>query len=190
MEGLAGVVGAAGLGLGGLSDLAGTIFSVLGLGEQSKESKLAQQQWEAMRDPVGRTYKSMFYVPSYTGIKTPYGTWGDAETYSWAPSQAMQNLYSSYLSRTYGLPEAIARAQSTQALQPIQMGKLPSSLVNPVGISNYINQQQGSTASALANAQLASTVPAINRQLDYLKNAAQLSAFNLYRAQYLPQLVG
>jgi len=187
---LGGAMGPVGAALGGIGSLATGITGLIGMGRQSEASKMSQQRWENVREPVGNMYRQLYYNPVLEGTFAPYGSWSQNENYAWAPTQSMRNLYSSYLNRSYGLPESIARAQSSQALGPIRMGNIPSTLRTPAQVGAGLAQQPGNQPQQLASSMLESRSPEIERQLDYLKSAAELAGFNLWRAQYLPQLIG
>lgn len=179
------IIGAIGGLLGGLGSIGGTIGGLINAGKASPQMKFEKGQWERMREPAVRSFSNLFYTPSIAGQRAPYSQ-NSGQPYSWAPSPALQNLYSYYLGRQYGLPESIARAQSAQAMGPV---RLPN-----IGEISTAGQAAKATAappaSQLAEALLNSRAPAVNRQLDLLKSATDIAAFNLYRAQLLPQMIG
>lgn len=183
-------LGPVGAALGGLGSLASGLTGLLSMGRQSQASKMEQQRWENVREPVGNLYRQMFYNPVLEGTFAPYGTWSENENYTYAPTQAMRNIYSGYLTRQYGLPESIARAQSSQAMGPLRLGQIPSTLRSPAQVGSGLSQHQGYDPSVVAQSILSSRTPEIQRQLDYLQSAAELAGFNLWRSQYLPQLIG
>lgn len=186
--GLGGILGPIGLGLSAAGSLTNLITGLIMSGRQSQQSHMDQRRWERMRAPVGEAYRSTFYVPGLNPY-APYGDWGK-DAYQWAPNQAMEQMYSNYLNRTYGVPTNVAQAQVSQALQPTRIGRLPNQAQSPMALQSTLGQSQSYQPGVAAQSMLGTKVPALTSQLDYLKNAAELSAFNLWRAQQLPHLIG
>ncbi len=176
--------------LGGMAGLAGTLTSLIYGGRQSQQQHMAQRQWERLREPVGEFYKQTFYNPVMEGYLTPYGAWTPQESYAWAPSESLQRLYQTYLNRSWGMPESVAQARVSQAFQPTQTPRIPETVTSPAAVGSYLGGQTYQSPEVLAQAMLGSRLPDIERNLDYLRGAAELAAFNLQRAQLLPQLIG
>jgi hypothetical protein len=106
-------------------------------------------------------------------------------TYKWAPSSAMQNLYSGYLNRQYGLSGDVAGSMVAQSLAPIKMGQIKGNL-SSAG-ANRSNQMD---AGAIANAGMGVQAPGALRAQSYLQDSTKLAAFNLWRAQQLGSTIG
>lgn len=181
------LIGAIGAGLSGIGSLGSGIGGLIGMGRESTQSKMERGAWERLRDPMAVAFKSTFYAPHLTGLGVPYGTGSDLEKYQWTPSPEMQNLYSHYLGRSYGLPETVARAQASQSLGPIGLPRLADTQSNTRQLSEALNSI---TPESIAGGALGARMPAIQRQLNLLKDASDIASFNLYRMQLLPQLIG
>lgn len=177
-----------GAAIGGASSLANTISQLIGTHKLSPQQKLEMRQWERMRTPSRETFQSIFYNPTMAGLTAPYSSGGygaDTGQYSWSPSKSLQNLYSNYLGRQYGIPDSIAKASAAQSLGPLSLPRLS------IGNARQVSQAAGApTGDEIAKALLASRAPGVARQSDILKSAADIAAFNLYRMQLLPQLIG
>lgn len=180
--------GALGGGLSSASNIASNIYQIVQAGRESTEGHMARRQWERMRAPVSRLFEQTYYAPFAQNVPIPYSADKpqDWHRYQWAAPESLRGIYSSYLGRQYGLPETIARRMSSQALSPYAMGAMPQQQFTPGGAF----QAMQADPNALAGAYLQTHVPQMLRQQDYLQNAARLAAFNLQRAQMLPELIG
>ena len=176
------------LGLGQFAmGMAKDIVAITQMGRETPQQHMERRKWERFREPAHNVFQSQFYNPNMAGLPVPYS---GGQNYQWSPSPAMQGVYSNYLNRQYGLPESIARAQAAQAMQPTRLGRLPQESASPAAMSAALSQHAGRQAQTMGQAQIGQAMPALSRQLDYLQNAAQLAAFNLQRAQTLPQIIG
>ena len=175
-------LGGVGMGMQGASGLAQTIMGLIQMGKPSTSEHMAQRQFERMQEPVGQYYQQLFFNPMMQEGVAPYS----GVAYRWAPTEATKQIYSSYLNRQYGVPESIASGMRSQAMQPFRMGSLAGAPATPAGLSAAMRQDPGQLAQAMLNTQ----APDVMRQQDYLTGAGQLAAYNLWRMQQLPQLIG
>lgn len=165
----------------GATNLGTTIATIINMGKESAASAQARKRWESMQQPAAQLLSSLYYSPAAQGQKTSYG---DAY-YNYAPSKAMQAMYSNYLNRQYGMSESVARAMVGQSMAPLKIGRLTGPASSAAAYSgSKINAQ------ALSNAAMGAQAPQTIRTQDYLQNAAKLSAFNTWRAQQLGQIIG
>ena len=175
-------LGGIGQGMTGASSLAQTIMGLIQMGKPSTSDKMAARQFERMQEPVGHYYQQLFFNPMMQEGIAPYS----GVAYRWAPTEATKQIYSSYLNRQYGVPQSIASGMRSQAMQPFKMGNLPGNVTNPAALQQGMQRDPGQLAQAMLNAQ----APDVMRQQDYLTGAGQLAAYNLWRMQQLPQLIG
>jgi len=172
------------------SGLAGGIGGLLMAMRENPESRSARHIWERAKPGAERLLSQLYYNPvtmqgpGFFGGKTmPFGTMTE---HQWAPSTSMGNLFSAYLTRQYGLPTAVGRAMSAQAQAPIRMGDLTGARTSSAWrTAGQTGSPQGFTQAAMGR-----LAPEGIRSMDIMKGAAELSAFNLWRAQKLGQLVG
>jgi hypothetical protein len=190
--------------LGWVTSAAKDIVTAIQSQRQSPQSKMEEHRWGRTKEPTGQLYNQMFNNPvlgqyaqdvySHNSVNpyavTPYGAWTEKEAYNWNPSQATQALYSHYLNRSYGLPESVAQAQAAQSMQPMRMPTLSRNVMQPAQAGAAFSQGGQMDPRAMANAMLGSKMPAAQRNLDYLQNAAALSLYNLKRAQKMPMMIG
>ena len=175
-----------GSGMSGLSSLGSLIYSIITSGRETEAQHMARRQWERLREPVARVFRQTYFAPWVSGLVPPYSDLTQSSVYRWAPAPGVQELYKSYLSRTYGLPRSIARTMVATTLKPLRFSPSLRGAVTPLQFSRFV----GPAPQELAQAALKSHMPSILRSQDYLKNAARLAAFNLMRAQQLPYLIG
>ena len=180
--GFLGGLGAVGQGLSGMSSIANTITGLIGMGRQSPQQHLEERQFERMQEPVGQAFQQLFYNPMMQEGLAPYS----GVAYRWAPTDATKQIYSSYLNRQYGLPQNIAAGMRSQAMQPLKMGNLPGNMTNPAAIAQGMRQDPGQMAQSM----LGREAPDVMRQQSYLQGAGELSAYNLWRMQQLPSMIG
>ena len=162
--------------------IVGNIAAMINMGKEGSQSKLARHAWERMQPEAARLLSQLYQNPGAEGVGIPYDPKGQ---YKYAPSQAMQSMYSGYLNRQYGLSNSVAQSMVSQSMSPLKIGQLR-------GYMNASGARKASQVnpSALANAAMGAQTPAVLRSQDYLNNAAKLSAFNLWRAQQLGQTIG
>jgi len=175
-------LGAAGNIIGGIGSLAGSIMGIIQANRESPGSQAARHIWERAREPVGDLLMNTFYTPALEGWRPPYTT---TQTLSYAPRDSMKAVYSNFLNRQYGLPESVGQSMIAQNLQPLRMADFRGAVsANQVGAGARVDPQ------AIARAGLGLGGVKAAQQTNILKGAGQLSAFNLWRAQQLGQLIG
>lgn len=172
-----------------ITGLVSDIFAISRMGRETPQQHMERRKWERFQVPAHNVFESTFYNPNMAGLPVPYAQ-GNSLTYNWNPSAATQQVYSNYLNRTYGVPQSVANAQASQAMQPTRLGRLPDESASPAAMAAALSQHAARQAATLTNAQAGAASSQLQGQLDYLQNAAQLAAFNLQRAQTLPQLIG
>ncbi len=187
LGGIGGVLGPIGSALGGLTSAATGIYGLVMGGRRSQAEKMSQSRWELTQPTAGRLFQSTFYAPQAEGLMPPYPR---GEQYHWAPSQAMRNVYASFLNRQYQMPQSVARAQAAQALSPLQFGRVPQQMISPAQIHGTLTQSQAFNPQTVAQSYLAKHVPEVQNRFSQLQAAAELAQFNLWRAQMLPYLLG
>lgn len=175
-------LGAAGQGLSGLSSITNTIMGLTSMGRMSPQQHDTWRQFERMQEPVGQYYQQLFYNPMMQEGLAPYS----GVAYRWAPTEATKQIYSSYLNRQYGLPTNIAAGMRSQAMQPFKMGSLPGGMTAPAMVNKGLQNDPGQLAQAMLNRESVEPM----RQQDYLQGAGELAAYNLWRMQQLPSLIG
>ena len=172
------------------SGLAGGIGGLIMSMRESPESRSARHIWEQAKPGAERLLSQLYYNPVtmqgpgyFSGKTMP---WGTMTEHQWAPSKAMGNLFSAYLGRQYGMPTSVGRAMSAQAQAPIRMGDLSGARTS----SAWRKAGQTGGPQDFAQAAMGRLAPEGIRQMDIMKGAAELSAFNLWRAQKLGQMIG
>lgn len=180
-------LGPIGTALGGLTSAASGIYGLIMGGRRSQAEKMSQSRWELTQPTAGRIFQQTFYAPQAEGLMPPYPR---GEQYHWAPSQAMRNIYASYLNRQYQMPQSVARAMSAQALSPLQLGRIPGNMASPAMIHRTLMSNQAYNPQMVAQSYLAKHIPAVQNKFSQLQTAAELAQFNLWRAQMLPYLLG
>lgn len=198
-SGLAGALGAGGALTGGLSGLANTIYGFTQMGREIPPGP-AWKEFQRVKEPVGTFFQQQYWNPAYTGLFSP-GLVGESSIlsqlspgqtlqqkygYQFSPSQSTANIYRSFLEREYGLPETIARSMTSQAMSPLKAPALPQQAISAGALRNLYQTD----ASQLANVGIARQTPEILRNMDYLQGTGQLAAYNLWRTQMAPQLIG
>lgn len=122
-------------------------------------------------------------VPGPNQKVNPYNQYEGS--YKYAPTKAMQSLYSNYLNRQYGLSSDVAGSMVAQSLAPVRIGQLRGT----IGSAAASKLTQGD-ASAIANAGMGVQNPEALRAQNYLQDSTKLAAFNLWRAQQLGSTIG
>ena len=167
-------------------DLSTSIYALMQGLRESPQSQAARHVWGANKGAAERLLPQLFYNPVAEGYQYPYSNPEDPNSYyKWAPSNAMQSLYSSYLGRQYGLPESVGRSMAAQAMAPIRLQDLGKART-----SGQLRQATQVSPMDFASAAMGAQTPEALRRLDIMKGAAKTSAFNLWRAQKLREIVG
>ena len=177
-------------GVSAAAQLAGTLYGMTQSIPGISSEEAAYRDWTRTIEPTGTMINKLFYNPAYAGSLFPYAQKynlpEDARTTQWAPTSSTARLYSNYMSRQYGLPTRMADAMSAQAMLPVQYQQRLTGMYNPSGArAAYSIDPQ-----TLAQAQVSRQEPEAIRQMDYLKGAAELSQYNLWRTSQLPRLIG
>lgn len=196
--GIGSVLGPVGTMIGGLSGAAANIAGIISSGAQRGENQ-AWKNFQRVKEPVATLAQQLYYNPAYQGYYEqgfreptivqqldPGQTLQQKYGYQWSPTASTKQLYSGYLSRQYGLPETLARSMSSQALSPLKAQPFAQQAFTPAQARGLF----GTDPQTLANVALQRQQPEALRQMDYLQNAGQLAAFNLYRTQQLPSMIG
>lgn len=178
--GISGAMGGVGSLIQSLGGLGGSIAGLIQSTRESGASQSARHIWERAREPAGELLNNLFYNPAIQGKRVPYTN----QTLNYAPRSAMKAVYAGFLNRQYGLPENIGRAMVAQSLQPLSVGQFRGLRPGSARVASKIDP------GALAQAGLAQGAVTAGRQASLLKGAGQLSAFNLWRAQQLGELIG
>ena len=168
--------------LGGVSQLGSMIAALQGMGQESGSEKLLRRGFDRKTEDASQLLSQLFYAPFAEGMTPPYSP---GNPYSYAPTQAMQNLQAAYLGRTYGMDKGIASAMSSQAMTPLKIGNMPSGPITPAMAQKGLSQ----TPQAYGQAAIGTQQPGVLRQMDYLSNAGQLAGMNLWRARQLRDLI-
>ena len=178
-----GIVGAA-------SGIAGQIYGMTRAGPGVSSEEAAWRDWTRTIEPAGTMMNQLFYNPAFKGSEFPYsGAFNlpeNARTTQWAPSKSTEQLYKGYLNRQYGLPNRMAGAMSAQAMLPLRSQGIGQGNINAAGARSAY----GLDPQAMVQSQVSRQEPEAIRQFDYLKNAGELSQYNLWRVQQLPRLIG
>ncbi len=179
------------MGLGSLmsggSNVAGTIAGLIGGGKKS--AGWNERLWASQLGNTNKAMSQLFFLPQVEGQMSPYSIHAKPgeRTYKWAPSESMKQIYSGYLNRSYGVPNAIASAMAANAISSVgAQRKAMDQLVTPAAISGGM----ATDPRALANALVQSQAPEFLGERDMAKTAAELAAFNLWRVKKFGDLIG
>ncbi len=151
------------------------------------------ESWQRAKTPAGNMMQQLMSSPMFEGSYIPWNRNALGEdapgqmTNRFQPPQALESLYGHYLSRSYGLPETIARGMSSAAIQPLRAQDLPQGAMTAPQAKRFSQQPQ---VGQLVESAMGSQQPAAIRNFDYLQNAANLSQFNAWRAQQVPRIIG
>lgn len=176
--------------ISGAAGLAGTLFGMTQGQPGISSEEAAYRDWTRTIEPTGLAINRLFYNPAFEGQLFPFAAKYNLPTGAnrtrWAPTQSTKRLYSNYLNRQWGLPTRIASKLSTQAMMPSRYEGGLQGKYNPAGARQAYSIQP----QTLAQSRISQQEPEALRQFDYLKGAAQLAQYNLWRLQQLPRLIG
>jgi hypothetical protein len=166
--------------LSALASLVGTGYSIWQSQNERPDYPAAWEDYKRAAPAASEQLASILYNPMFEGSRPPYG-----QPISYAPPESLNQMYSHYLTRSYGLPQNVARGMQTQAMQPMRRPEFPAGArPNQIGTRSTVAPQQ-MVQSALGYQQ-----PLAMKNMDYLQNAAKLAQFNAWRSQQLPRLLG
>jgi len=173
--------------IAGAASLVSTLAGIYQSQQPTAQSKMSKGRWTGLAPEATRILSGLFYNPNMGAQPIYKNTRGNPNLggYAFAPPKSMQDIYSSYLNRSYGLSEQIANSMVSESVAPIKIGALKRGM-NASAMNRATQTDPNSLASAMLNIQTPSGI----EQMDYLKNANSLASYNAWRAKQLGELIG
>jgi hypothetical protein len=171
----------------GAASLASTLAGMYQSQQPTAQSKMSKSRWTGLAPDATKMLSGLFYNPAMGNQPRYKNTKGNPNLggYAFAPSKSMQDIYSSYLNRSYGLSNQVANSMVSQAVAPIKIGELKRGMS-----ASAMNRSTQTDPNSLASAMLNIQTPGGVEQMDYLKNAGSLASYNAWRAKQLGELIG
>jgi hypothetical protein len=169
----------------GAANLATSLISLYQSQMPSAKVKMDMNRWLAVAKPVTGVLSGLFYNPNMGEQQGYRNTDTDVGQYKFAPSKSMQDIYSNYLGRTYGMPTQISNHMMASAIAPVKYSNIKRGMS-----SAAMRSSSRLSPEVLSKAMLNVQAPKGMEQMDYLKNAGSLASFNAWRAKQLGELVG
>jgi len=172
-------LGGAALGaLGGLGSIIGQVVSFF---REAPEARSARHMAEQAMRISTQLYPRLVNVPGLSWI-APYTQDLGPQTY--APFPSTERLTQYYLARNWNLPTGVAKAMMAQAASQYRAA-VPQRLSG-----RALAQSLVGTPEALAKAGVGTLAVKWEQRRRQMEKAAELAAWNLWRAQQIRELIG